>query len=64
MAQNQRKLLRRQRRFLAKISEKEIAIAGVNLIDDEFELNFQLKNIDETKFAVSALSSNDYLVFA
>lgn len=45
-----------------KISEKEIAIAGVNLIDDEFELKLSVKNIDETKFAVSALSSNDYLV--
>ncbi len=45
-----------------KISEKEIAIADVNLIDDEFELKLAVKNIDETKFAVAALSSNDYLV--
>jgi isoleucyl-tRNA synthetase len=45
-----------------KISEKEIAIADVNLIDDEFELKLAVKNIDENKFAIAALPSNDYLV--
>jgi isoleucyl-tRNA synthetase len=45
-----------------KISEKEIAIAGVNLVDDEFEIKLAVKNSDEKKFAIAALSTNDYLV--
>ena len=45
-----------------KISENEIEICGVKLIDDEFELKLATKNIDEKKFAIIALPSNDYLV--
>jgi isoleucyl-tRNA synthetase len=45
-----------------KISEKEIAIAGVNLVDDEFEIKLAVKNSDEKKFAILALPTNDYLV--
>lgn len=40
----------------------EIAICGVNLTDDEFEIKLLPKNIDETKYAVLALSTNDYLI--
>ncbi len=45
-----------------KISDKEIAIAGINLIDDEFELKLATKNNDEKKFIIVALPTNDYLV--
>ncbi len=45
-----------------KISEKEIEIAGVILEGDDFELKLATKNNDETKFAIMALPSNDYLV--
>jgi isoleucyl-tRNA synthetase len=45
-----------------KISEKEIEIAGVILVDDEFEIKLTTKNHDEKKFAIMALPTNDYLV--
>jgi len=45
-----------------KISDREIEIAGLNLVDDEFEVKLATKNIDEKKFAILALPSNDYLV--
>ena len=45
-----------------KISESEIEIAGIKLVDDEFEIKLATKNIDEKRFAVMALPSNDYLV--
>lgn len=45
-----------------KISEKEIKIAGVSLVEDEFELKFSAKNYDEKKMAIAALPTNDYLV--
>ena len=45
-----------------KISEKEIEIANVKLIDDEFEIKLTCKNHDEKKFAIAALPTNDYLV--
>lgn len=45
-----------------KISENKIEIAGVELVDDEFELKLATKNIDEKKFAILPLPSNDYLV--
>jgi isoleucyl-tRNA synthetase len=45
-----------------KISEKEIEIAGIKLVDDEFELKLATKNHDEKKFAIAALPSNDCLV--
>ncbi len=45
-----------------KISDREIEIAGLNLFDDEFEIKLATKNIDEKKFAVAALTTNDYLV--
>jgi isoleucyl-tRNA synthetase len=45
-----------------KISDKEIEIAGVKLVDDEFELKLAIKNSDEKKSAILALPSNDYLV--
>lgn len=45
-----------------KISEKEIAIAGVNLIDDEFELKLTGKDQDDKKFAFATLPSNDCMI--
>lgn len=45
-----------------KISEKEIEIAGVKLVDDEFEIKLATKNHDENKFAIQALPTNDFLV--
>ena len=45
-----------------KVSEKEISIAGVNLIDNEFELKLMSKAEDEKKFIIVALPTNDYLV--
>lgn len=45
-----------------KISEREVEIAGVNLVDDEFELKLIAKNQDEKKFATLALPTNDCLV--
>lgn len=45
-----------------KINDRTIAIAGVELIDDDFELKLMTKNIDEKKSAIIALPSNDYLV--
>ena len=45
-----------------KISEKEIEIAGVSLVDDEFEIKLTCKNYDEKKFTMAALPTNDYLV--
>jgi isoleucyl-tRNA synthetase len=45
-----------------KISEKEISIAGVNLINDEFELKLTSKAQNEEKFIIVALPTNDYLV--
>lgn len=45
-----------------KISENEIEIAGVKLVDDEFEIKLMTKNQDEKKFAIMPLPSNDYLV--
>lgn len=45
-----------------KISENEIEIAGVNLVDDEFELKLIAKNQDEKKFVIMALPSSDCLV--
>lgn len=45
-----------------KISDKEIEIAGVNLVDDEFEIKLMTKNQDEKKFAIAPLPTNDYLI--
>lgn len=49
-----------------KISENEIEITAgdekINLIDDDFEIKLATKNNDEKKFAIAALSTNDYLV--
>lgn len=45
-----------------KISEKEIEIAGVKLVDDDFEIKLTTKNQDEKKFAVAALPTNDCLI--
>lgn len=45
-----------------KISDRQIAIAGVTLLDDDFEIKLTPKNIDDKKFAILALSSNDCLV--
>jgi isoleucyl-tRNA synthetase len=45
-----------------KISDKEIEIAGLNLVDDEFEIKLMTKNQDEKKFAIAALPTNDYLI--
>ena len=41
-----------------KVSEKEISIAGINLIDDEFELKLVSKNQDDKKFVFAALPNN------
>lgn len=45
-----------------KIGENEIEIAGLKLVDDEFEIKLATKNIDEKKFSTLPLPSNDYLV--
>lgn len=45
-----------------KISDNEIEVAGINLLDDEFDLKLAVKDYDEKKFAISALPSNDYLI--
>ncbi len=45
-----------------KINDTTIQIAGVELVDDDFELKLTTKNIDEKKFAILPLPSNDYLV--
>jgi isoleucyl-tRNA synthetase len=45
-----------------KIDDKTIQIAGVELVDDDFELKLTTKNIDENKSAIMPLASNDYLV--
>jgi len=45
-----------------KSKDNSIEIAGINLVDDEFDLKLAIKNYDETKFSVMALPSNDYLV--
>ncbi|MBU6140927.1 MAG: hypothetical protein KGP29_05195 [Proteobacteria bacterium] len=45
-----------------KISDKEIEISGVTLVDDEFEIKLTAKNHDEKKFAILALPTNDYLI--
>ena len=45
-----------------KIDDRTIQIAGVELIDDDFELKLTTKNIDEKKSAILPLASNDYLV--
>ena len=45
-----------------KINDKTIKIAGVELVDDDFELKLTTKNIDEKKSAILPLASNDYLV--
>ncbi len=45
-----------------KISASEIEIAGIKLIDDEFELKLMSKNQDDNKFIFAALPSNDCLI--
>ena len=45
-----------------KISEKEIEIAGINLVDDEFEIKLTAKNQDEKRFVTASLPSNDCLI--
>lgn len=45
-----------------KIDDKTIEIAGLKLIDDEFELKLTTKNFDEKKFSIMPLQSNDFLV--
>lgn len=45
-----------------KISDKEISIAGISLVDDEFEIKLTPKNQDDKKFALAALPSNDCLI--
>lgn len=45
-----------------KISDNEIEIAGVKLLDDEFEIKLTTKNQDEKKFAIAALPTNDCLI--
>jgi len=45
-----------------KLKDDSIEIAGINLIDDEFDLKLAIKNYDENKFSVIALPSNDYLI--
>lgn len=43
-------------------SGSKIEISGVILENDEFEIKLLPKNIDEKKYAILALSTNDYLV--
>ncbi len=45
-----------------KIAEKEIEIAGIKLIDDEFEIKLMTNNQNDKKFVIAALSTNDCLV--
>jgi len=45
-----------------KVDGNKISICGVILETDEFDLKLQPKNIDEKKYAVLALPTNDYLV--
>ncbi len=45
-----------------KHSEKEIEIAGVKLVDDEFEIKLMTNNQNDKKFVIMALPSNDCLV--
>jgi len=45
-----------------KIDDRTIEIAGIELVDDDFELKLTTKNIDENKSAIMPLASNDYLV--
>ena len=45
-----------------KISENEIEICGIKLVDDEFEIKLTTKNQDEKKFAIMPLPTNDCLV--
>lgn len=45
-----------------KINDCKIAIAGVELNDDEYELKLSIKNYDQESYAILALDSNDYLV--
>jgi isoleucyl-tRNA synthetase len=45
-----------------QIGENEIKIAGINLLDDEFELKLSPKNKDDAKTATVALSDNSCLV--
>ncbi len=40
----------------------KIDIAGVLLIEDEFELKLDVKSYDEEKFSIAALPSSDYIV--
>ncbi len=45
-----------------KLSEKEVEIAGIKLLDDEFEIKLSTTIQDEKKFVTLPLPSNDYLV--
>lgn len=45
-----------------KISDNEIEIVGLKLVDDEFEIKLTTKNNDEKKFAIAALPTNDCLI--
>lgn len=45
-----------------KIAEKEIEIAGVKLVDDEFEIKLMTNNQNDKKFVIAALQTNDCLV--
>ena len=45
-----------------KIDERTIKIADIELYDDEFSLKLTAKNIDEKKFILNPLPSNDYVV--
>ncbi len=45
-----------------KIDDKTIEIAGIKLVDDEFELKLTTKNYDEKKLVINALPTNDFLV--
>ena len=45
-----------------KLGEKEIEIAGIKLVDDEFEIKLTSKNNDDKKFVMLPLPTNDCLV--
>lgn len=45
-----------------KISDSNIKIAGLILVDDEFEIKLMTKNQDDKKSVTIALPSNDYLI--
>lgn len=45
-----------------KISEREVEICGLTLLDDEFEIKLSINEFDQQKFAICALEKYNYLI--